>query len=252
MDFLTASQTMMDMSGWDQRTLATDGVIDPDRNVNVARRTFEMLICARLFILKQLLEKLPPGTDAKTARRRWVLVQATPPSFRYPTDIFATVLASLRAADSMDMNDLCKSMLADMTKIMGEATFPSNLQFYAVIDDVQVAAEYMKDSFRPLTTGTNRRPVLRPFYRFLDASDLVKGIILAGTGLSIDMVRKPVYSQSAQLLDESRNPLVFHDVGRFLKDGTDHKTYVKKYLTLASTVSDGRLLQRILYWFSGR
>ena len=35
------------------------------------------------------------------------------------------------------------------------------------------------------------------------------------------MVRNVVFSRSAQLLDESRNPLVFHDVGRFSNDGTD-------------------------------
>src|SRR6266542_3306167 len=51
-DFLAATQTMREMSGWDERTKATDGVIDPNRNTNVARRAFEMLMCARLFVLK--------------------------------------------------------------------------------------------------------------------------------------------------------------------------------------------------------
>jgi hypothetical protein len=123
-DFLIATQTMTQMSGWDERTEETDGASDPEKNINVARRAFEMLICARLFVLKHLLEKLPPGTDAKTARRRWVLVQAMPPFVRYPTDIFATVLQSLRCADSRDMADLIKSMLADMTKISRRIDFP--------------------------------------------------------------------------------------------------------------------------------
>jgi len=64
------------MSGWDETTEEIVSTTDPDKNVNVAGRAFEMLICARLFVLKHLLEiqKLPPGTDGRTARRRWVLV----------------------------------------------------------------------------------------------------------------------------------------------------------------------------------
>ena len=66
-----------------------------------------------------------------------------PPSRRNSGDIFATVLESLRAADSGDMRDLSKSMLDNMTKIIGESISSSNQYFFAVIDEVQVAAEYI-------------------------------------------------------------------------------------------------------------
>jgi hypothetical protein len=134
----------------------TDSPIDSKTNINVTRRAFGMLICARLFVLKHLLKKLPPGTDARTARRRWVLVQAMPPSLRHPNGIFTIVLQSLRRGDSRDMGDLAESMLDEMTKIMGESIFPSNQQLHAVIDEAQVAGEYMSESFRSLTTGTDR------------------------------------------------------------------------------------------------
>jgi len=241
---------MTEMSSWDKSTEETD-VVYADKNANVARRAFEMLICARLFVLKRLLQMLPPGTDGKTARRRWVLVQAIPPFVRYPSDIFSIVLKSLRSADSRDMGDLIESMLADMTKI-GESIFPLSQRFFAVIDEAQVAAEYMNESFRSLTTGIDARPVLHPFYRFLQGANFIKGTILAGTGLSLVMVKKAVSSRSAQLLDESRHPLIFHDVGLFSNPGTDHRAYIERYLTFASTVSDDRLMQRILYWLSGR
>ena len=243
---------MTQMSGWDEHTEETGGTSDPEKNINVAGQAFEMLICARLFILMHLLEKLPPGTDAITARRRWVFVQAMPPCDRCPIDIFAAVLQSLRAADSRDMADLSRSMVNDLTKIAGESIFPSNQQFCVVIDEAQVAAEYMNEYFRSMTTGIDRRPVLTPFYGFLLGSELIKGITLAGTGLSKKLVQNAVYSRTAKLLETSRFPLIFYDVGQFSNDGTDHETYVKKYLTFTSTVSDGRLLQRILYWFSGR
>jgi hypothetical protein len=143
-------------------------------------------------------------------------------------------------------------MIADMTKIIGESIFPLTQRFFAVIDEAQVAAEYMNESFRSLTTGIDARPVLHPFYRFLQDANFIEGTILAGTGLSMKLVKKVVSSRSAQLLAESRNPLIFYDVGLFSNPGTDHRAYLEKYLTFACTVSDDRLMQRILYWLSGR
>ena len=243
---------MTQMSGWDERTEETGGASGPEMNINVAGRAFEMLICARLFILRHLLEKLPPGTDAITARRRWVFVQAMPPCDQHPIDIFAAVLRSLRAADSGDMADLSRFMVNDLTKIAGESIFPSNQQFSVVIDEAQSAAEYMTEYFRSTTTGTDRRPVLTPFCGFLLDSELIIGITLAGTGLSKKMIENPVYSQSAKRLKTSRFPLVFADVGLFSKDGTNHKAYVDRYFSFTNTASDARFMQRILYWLSGR
>jgi hypothetical protein len=172
-----------------------------------------------------------------------------PPSLR--DDIFSIVLKSLRRADSRDMGDIIDAMLTDMTKIMGESIFPLSQRLFTVIDEAQVAAEYMNESFRSLTTGIDARPVLHPFYRFLQDAIYTEGTILAGTGLSMQLVKKVVSSRSAQLLDESRNPLIFYDVGLFSNSETDHRAYLEKYFIFSSG-SHHRLMQRILYWLSGR
>ncbi len=63
-----------------------------------------MLICARVFVLKHLLERLPVDTDDMVARRRWILAQVMPPFPPYREgDMFATVITSLRGAEEMDM-----------------------------------------------------------------------------------------------------------------------------------------------------
>jgi hypothetical protein len=69
--------------------------------------------------------------------------------------------------------------------------------------------------------------------------------------LDIDEPRTPTKVQGDDM-DESRNPLIFHDVGLFSNPETDHRAYLEKYLTFASAVSDDRLMRRILYWLSGR
>jgi len=238
---------MESMSNWDR---STEGTANPDNNVDVALRAFAMLICARVFVLKCLLEKLPLGTDAVTARRRWVLVQVMPPFYR-TDDIFVTVLQSLRAADKTDMIDHTKSMLNEMTDIVGKDIFPTE-RLFAVVDEAQVAAEYLNESFCSTTTGIDKRPVLHPFYSFLWKSNLFKGVILAGTGLSMKMVRTAVSSQSAQRQEYRQDPFVFVEVGQFTGNGTDHRAYIEKYLSFGPSVSDQRLMERILYWFRGR
>ena len=226
-------------------TMSTWGNFQQNRDA--VHRSFAMLICARIFVLKCLLEKLSPGTDMETARRRWVLVQVMPP-IDVATDIFVAVFKSLRAAYKTDLIDFTESMLKSMREILER-----DVRLFVVVDEAQVAAEYLNESFRS-TTGIDNRPVLHPFYRFLWDTRLFQGVILAGTGLSRKMVRTSVSSgsQSAQGLDYSQVPIVLVEVGEFTKDGRDHKTYIEKYLPFSSSAFDRRLMERILYWFRGR
>jgi len=156
------------MSNWDADTDL--GEANHDKNFEVARRAFTMLICAHLFVLWHLSKNLPPGTEATVVRKRCVLVQVMPPSIVYPhpNDIFTLVFKSLCHADTKDILRLAKSMLLDMTR-MGEGIFPHELLF-SVIDKAQVAAEYLDKSSHSLTTGIDNQPVLHPFYRFLYSS----------------------------------------------------------------------------------
>jgi len=111
---------MTTMSNWDG---STESGTDTRHNVDVAHRAFAMLVCARIFVLKCLLEKLPSDTDAETARRRWVLVQAMPP-IDLATDIFVAVFRSLRGADKADPIDFTESMLKGVKDILGPDVFP--------------------------------------------------------------------------------------------------------------------------------
>ena len=230
------------MSKWDVAREA-----DIAKNVDVADRAFAMLICARVFVLKCLLKNLPINSDATVARRRWVLAQVLPPSLKYDKDdLFTVVVKSLRSAGAMDMLNLARTTLRD---IFGD----EQPDLFAVVDEAQVAAEYLKDSFRSISTGTDMRPVLHAFYAFLWKSGIFKGVILAGTGLSMKMVKKALSSQVAKYMGARQQSIVSVELGRFTKNGTSHVDYIRKYSSLSDgSFSDQGLVERILFWFSGR
>ena len=224
---------------------------DVRKNEEAADRTFTMLLCARIFILKQLLQSLPPFTNVTTARRRWVLAQVLPPrlTFGGPSDLFGVVLRSLRNANIDIMRQIIRSMLQFVTE--RRELFPERhgTKLFVVIDEAQVAADHLKEYFRS-TTGTDMRPILHEMYRFfLQYSSVVSGIILSGTGLSTRMVEEAVGSVSAKK-HIMRRETVFTDVGRF--DNSSQEAYIRRYLTLSDNDSDRRLLERMIYWFSGR
>ncbi len=190
-DFLVAT-TMEEMSSWDK---CNEG---PDDPVNVARRAFEMLICAWLFVFKHLLTKLSLTQMGRQPDGGGSLFKPCRPPFDIP--VTSSPL----------------SLQVSVVQRAGTwATLPSPC--YRRYDE-----DIRRNDFppKPAALRCDRRSLsscrvyeriflfqdhrTNPFYRFLWDSDLFKGIILAGTGLSMRMVRNVVFSRSAQLLDESR------------------------------------------------
>jgi hypothetical protein len=105
--------------------------------------------------------------------------------------------------------------------------------------------------FRP-TSGSGKRPVLRPFYRFFDDTSFFHGFLIVGTVLSTKEVEPAVGLLSAKRTTGSQALHVVFNTN-FSRDSNGPQTaYVRKYLTLSDNCSDRRLLERIRYWFSGR
>ena len=245
---MKASETLQSMSTWNKGKSAGDIL----KNSQAADRTFTMLLCARIFILKQFVESLPLLTDATTARRRWVLAQVLPPRLDFTrSDLFAIMFKSLRNASVDAMGQIIRSMLQFVTTKRRDL-FPEGpeTKLFVVIDEAQVAADHLKEYFRS-TTATDMRPILHELYRFLlEFPAVVGGIILSGTGLSMQMAeKKAVGAVSAKRVDIKRTQVIT-DVGRF--DDSSQEAYIRRYITLSDGDSDSRLLERIKYWFVGR
>jgi hypothetical protein len=152
---------MEEMSEWDgSRDMGGPSFT---KNVKVATCAFAMLICAHVFVLKQLLENLPPGTDTIVAQQQWVLVQVLPPClhFNKKDDMFTLLIRSLYLADTDVMLDLSHTMLGGLSHLARVHSL------FVVVDEAQVAAEYLDKLFYFFTTGTNMCLVLYVFYRFL-------------------------------------------------------------------------------------
>ncbi|KAF8498457.1 hypothetical protein BU17DRAFT_72319 [Hysterangium stoloniferum] len=235
------------LSTWD--TGGSDGL---QKNARAADRVFAMLLCARFFILKQFVQHIPVKTDATLARRRWVLAQVLPPISKFHgDDLFVTVLRTLQHVDTQTMRGIIASILMELTTER-EDMFPDgdDTPLFVVIDEAQVAADNLKEYFRS-NTRTDMRPILREMYRFFLSTTIFTGFILSGTGLSMQMVKEAVGSTSAKN-EPGRGSLVFTDIGRFTKDDSSQLDYIRRYLTLSDNYSDRRLLERMVYWFSGR
>ena len=80
---------------------------------------------------------------------------------------------------------------------------------------------------------------------------IVTGIIVSGTGLSMDIIKVSLGSFSAKPTEALYVSKVFSDTGGFF-DSECQKNYVQRYLKLSDTSSDKRLLERILHWLPGR
>ena len=248
-DFNVATEMLLSMSAWHQGTSSADIYKD----VEAAHRAFAMLLCARVFILKQLVQHIPVGTDVTAARRRWILAQVVPPRLKYEEDdLFVTLLRDLRSGDTQTMLRITRSTMRDLTT-KRQDLFPvgSDTPLFVVIDEAQVAADHLE--FFRSGSGTDLGPVLREMYSFFLKSGLFAGIILSGTGLSMNMVKDVVGSFSAKQVDKRVQPRVFTNIGRFTRDNSSQVAYIRRYLTLSDNdISDQRLLERMVYWFSGR
>ena len=220
-----------------------------DDNCRAARRAFAQLMCARIFILNNLLQKMPLDTEAAVARQRWVLAQILPPRVEGGTDIFVTVLRSIRRGQTDILERIYSDTLTELKETKGDL-FPSDTRLFVVIDEAQVAAEGEKglqDYFRSRETA-NPRPILREIVDYY-FDTLFCGVILAGTGLSVDIVKTAVSSIS--LKDIGPRPAVFVDAGSFGKNDPSHRSYIERYLS-SDNDSDKRFLERVQYWLSGR
>ncbi len=232
-DFEEATEMLQTMSTWRQGESSPD----PANNAIAARRAFAMMLCARFFILNQIVQQLPLHTNVTDARRRWVLAQVLPPLLPSGEELFVKVLQALRATDTEILLNITSSLHQTITGRNDLFPMKSSTPLFIVIDEAQVAAEDLK--FFPSGSGTKPRPILREMVNFFLSTRFFRKIILSGTGKEVPNMRK--------------EPLVFTDVGRFTRDDSSQEAYIRRYLTLSDdNISDRRLLERMMYWFSGR
>jgi hypothetical protein len=223
------------------------------QNANSTDRVFTMLIWARIFILKQLMDQFPPSTDPLSARRRWVLLQAMPPHqpFHETEDIFVEILQTLRLGDMDIMQKLIRSTL--LTFLNEKRNLFPDDKFFIVLDEAQDAAKRHVDCFPSVSRpGSVTGSALHEKYRFLTGLGIFSGIIVSGTGLSKEIVQSSFSSISAKEQKPIYVSKIVTDTGDFL-DGTSQESYIRRYITISDdNASDQRLLYRIQFWLKGR
>ncbi|KAF8344443.1 hypothetical protein F5887DRAFT_1204973 [Amanita rubescens] len=177
--------------------LQTMSTPDLSNNTSPAQRILAMLLCARFFIFKQLVQHFPVNTKVTDGG---------------DGDLFVRVFQGLRDAETHIMLDIIRSSLRDI-RTGRKDLFPmeSKTPLFVVIDDTQV--------FRS-ESGTGWR---REMVDFFESKGFFNGIILSGTGLLMEKVKDAVGSLSAK---EAPSNKIFTNVGRFTSDDSSHKTYI--------------------------
>jgi hypothetical protein len=247
-DFHAAAKILPTVDGWNPRGE------NMSENSSIADRIFQMLLLARVYVLSQFLKAAPDSESVDNVRRRWVLLQAMPASAKGEDDIFTTVFRSLRRSTPDVLFYLAKKIIS----LCKETRFfprGEDTPFFLVTDEAQKAITRYSRSFLS-SDGKTRHPLLNPYYRVCDDSELFTGFVFVGTGLTMKEIEQATISVSGRKTGVNLQPRVFADIPFFSMrgdgDALDHDKYIKQYLSLSDTISDRRLLERIKYWFSGR
>ncbi|KAK2467977.1 hypothetical protein APHAL10511_000272 [Amanita phalloides] len=221
-----------------------DTCIDFD-STGAAHRAFAQLLYARIFMLKKLLDNIPSGTAAAVARRRWVLLQVSPPR-NGGADIFLAVLQAIQEGTTEILMEIVRDTLTYLVNTKPDL-FPCAEGLFAVVDEAQVAADYPKP-YLLSTDCARQRQIIHEILNFLDTSEIFKGI-LSGTSLLLLMV-KEASAPSSKKRGFAR--CAFVNIGSFNRENSYHTTYINRYLALCDDASDKRLLQCMQYWLSSR
>lgn len=228
-----------------------------DVRAKAAKRALSMLVCSRIFLFKKFVEALPEGITAVAARKRWTFLQVVPPLISY-LDLFVLLFRSLRHGDEFEMNTYVETTLTEITSnhphlFQDDLGSLSNFKLWAVLDEAQ-AASTMHQGIFPSTSdpSTLKHSFLHEAHLYLMNSDLFSGIVLSGTGLSVEAVNEAIRSSYAKEMPSIGLSKVFTDTGSFM-DADIHKKYILGYLDMdLNNYSHQRLLERMVYWLRGR
>ena len=244
-DFMVATEMLQSMSSW-----RADPPDFPS-NRAAARRTFAMLLCARVVILGQVVTQFPSNTNIADACRQWGLAQVLPLCLEGQTeDLFVTVLWALQNASTDIMLKIATDLWSGITTTRKDLFPEGKRALFIVIDEAQVAAN--KLNCFPSTSGNGPCPILCEMVEFFQSTRIFNKIILSGTGLSMGMVKVATGSLSAKAVPTLVQE-VFSNTGCFTGQDPSQEAYIRRYLTLSDNdISDKRLLERMKFWFSGR
>jgi hypothetical protein len=232
------------MSSWNQGGTNRLGV-----NLDALERALLMVFVVRVFVLKKLVDRIPRFTDAFTARRRWVLLQAMPPYFAFGGDIFVRLLKCV-GGQTETMLDFIHVTTQGLCSNRSDL-FSGTKRMFLVFDEAQIAANSYLDCFPSISEPGDTRSLLHAAYRCFTGWNVFEGIIVSGTGLSRDIIQATFKSFSLKRLGKIYRNMVYFNTGNFL-DKVSQENYIERYLGSPDSVSRQRLLQRMLHWFKGR
>ncbi|KAG6827376.1 hypothetical protein H0H92_012050 [Tricholoma furcatifolium] len=232
-----------------------------DQNRLNAKRIFSRVFLARLHVFNLFIDIMNEQGFSKDSnltayKQRWLLLQLQPSLIHSKIwDIFDDITRKLSHCNESYINSTTQTLLARARRLcVDKNTSPSNeaiqTPIFCVLDEAQYAATQHSSAFRS-EDGNASRPILREIVRSWEGQTSGQGVfmVVAGTGISKDVVDQ---AMASAIMKESKYRWC-SDTGAFDKPIVQRR-YLEKFLPLSllSSPSGIRLLERVWYWLHGR
>jgi hypothetical protein len=229
---------------------AVDKVLAANQiNEEIAFRRISQVLLARWIIFGTFIKvarSLNAGALPASIKHDWLLFQILPVVLVGDMDPFLALSRVLIGASPALLRQL-KDPLSPST-VLGSAFNSSTDVFQYILDEAQVAGQQYMGCFADVD-GKQKRPVLRPFIRFLAKYSVKDITTVSGTGFSPEILKTLLTSGVGKVGDWD----AVHETGDF-QDQKVQEAYVSHYLppTFLASHSCLMLMTRIYDWLRGR
>ncbi|KAJ7600581.1 hypothetical protein C8J56DRAFT_910694 [Mycena floridula] len=215
-----------------------------------SKRVWFMVICARMLVFREYLTLLPPDTSPLDARRRWVLLQACPPSstINPRRDIFAAVFECFKEASLDDLLDLNDALATQIQALIEDKFGEPSIKLKVFLDEVQQGAT-------PIPPFLRGRPCpgrncLQDFLAELRSCRFFDGFVISGTDLSIFRLQRALDLENTALFKASSLPAMYLFNGQSKR--WNPIIYFDGLIAPVESQAHSRLRARVVHYLSGR
>jgi hypothetical protein len=195
----------------------------------------------------QVAREVNGGVVDDRIRRNWLFFQILPLVRVDNIDPFSALIRNCLTAVTSDVLDVLYASYGPQ-QVLG-SDFNSTASFFYVLDEAQVAGEQFMGAFAD-STGTSRRPVLRPIIQYLTTSEPPVNLVVSGTGFSLQLFQTVLTSGIGK---GSPQWQVVHATGDFSQKDTQ-LAYISRFLppSFLLSTSGMHIKARMYEWLRGR
>ena len=215
----------------------------------VAKRHVYQILTARLLVFERFLEvarEVRPAASLNGLKLHWLHLQLCSEGIFSGVDLFARISSLL--GDASDEFLLMGGRKLQYRLVDLRTRFDLDIEFFLILDEAQVALNFLPDSFCSYSNNELKRPVLSPIVDTFSRSASFPAIV-SGTDLSINVVNDVVNAS----VGGGEEFLLKIPTDAF-DDKESQRKYIMRYMPrhIAQTDSGEALIERAWNFARGR